>query len=243
MRIARGLIVSCQGPPGTRLDDPQVMAAMAAAAESAGAVAIRAEGVADIRAIKDATSLPVIGLMKRDIDGIRWITPTVDDAKALADAGSDMVAVDMTRRQRPDGRHAHEMLEALLVAVEVPIFADVSILDEGIVAASGGVSAVLSTLSGYTAYSRQSDEPDVQLVSELVERVDVPVIAEGRYQTSQQVAQAMEQGAHSVVVGTAITNPIEITRRFVDAVQRLASTIPELPEATPAAESNTGRRE
>jgi N-acylglucosamine-6-phosphate 2-epimerase len=243
MRIARGLIVSCQGPRGTRLDDPQVMAAMAAAAESAGATAIRAEGVADIRAIKDATSLPVIGLMKRDIDGIRWITPSVDDAKSLADAGSDMVAVDMTRRQRPDGLHPHEMLEALLVAVEVPIVADVSILEEGIVAARGGVAAVLSTLSGYTAYSRQSDGPDVRLVGELVEHVDVPVIAEGRYQTSQQVAQAMEQGAHSVVVGTAITNPIEIARGFVDAVERFGSDFAELPQAMPAKESKTGARQ
>jgi putative N-acetylmannosamine-6-phosphate epimerase len=45
----------------------------------------------------------------------------------------------------------------------------------------------------------------------------VPVIAEGRFETPAQVARAFAIGAHAVVVGTAITNPREITRRFAAA--------------------------
>ena len=216
--LRRGLVVSCQGPPGTLLDDPRVMAAMAAAAETAGAVGIRAQGVADIRAIRQVTTLPIIGLLKRDIEGRRWITPTVADAIATAAAGADMVAVDLTAGPRPDGRTPAAFLRDLLEAVEVPILADVSTLAEGIAAASGGAGAVLSTMSGYTPWSRQLEGPDLVLVSELVAAVEVPVIAEGRFRTPDQVRDALERGAHAVVVGTAITNPLAITRWFVDGI-------------------------
>lgn len=40
-----GLIVSCQPVPGSPLDKPEIVAAMALAAEQAGAVALRIEGV------------------------------------------------------------------------------------------------------------------------------------------------------------------------------------------------------
>lgn len=39
-----GLIVSCQPVPGSPLDNPAIVAAMALAAEQAGAVALRIEG-------------------------------------------------------------------------------------------------------------------------------------------------------------------------------------------------------
>ena len=49
--------------------------------------------------------------------------------------------------------------------------------------------------------------------------MDVPVIAEGRIQTPAQVRAALDAGAYAVIVGTAITRPELITRRFVAATQ------------------------
>ena len=51
----------------------------------------------------------------------------------------------------------------------------------------------------------------------LVAAIPVPVVAEGRFDTPDLVAEAFKRGAHAVVVGTAITNPREITRKFVRA--------------------------
>jgi N-acylglucosamine-6-phosphate 2-epimerase len=216
--LPRGLVVSCQGPPGTLLDDPHVMAAMAAAAERAGAIGIRAQGVADIRAIRRVTGLPIIGLLKRDIGGRRWITPTVADAIAIVGAGADLVAVDLTAGPRPDGSTAEAYLRDLRDAITAPILADVSTLTEGIAAADGGAAAVLTTMSGYTPQSRPLEGPDLELVSELVRAVAIPVIAEGRFRSPEQVRDALDRGAHAVVVGTAITNPLEITRWFMVGV-------------------------
>lgn len=220
MLIPRGVIVSCQGPPGTPLDDPYVMTALARAAELAGAVAIRAQGTADISTIRAAVSVPIIGLLKRDIRGTRWITPTIEDAQAVEAAGADMVAMDLTSRPRPDGLSVPELVRQLRSRIGVPVLADVSTVVEGIAAARAGASCIGSTLSGYTEYSRQLNGPDIELVAELVASVDVPIFAEGRYRSEEQVVEAFRRGAHAVVVGTAITNTLEITRWFVDASRR-----------------------
>jgi putative N-acetylmannosamine-6-phosphate epimerase len=44
-----------------------------------------------------------------------------------------------------------------------------------------------------------------------------PVVAEGRFGSPEEVAEALRLGAHAVVVGTAITRPIDIVRRFAAA--------------------------
>ena len=224
MSLAREIIVSCQGPPGTSLDDPYVMVAMARAAEQAGAIGIRAQGEADIRAIRRATALPIIGLLKREIEGERRITPFLADAVAVAEAGADMVAVDLTNRPRPDNVTPVVFLQQLVKSVGLPILADVSTVEEGLAAAGEGAAAVLSTMSGYTSYSRQLKGPDLELISELVQAVTVPVLAEGRYRTVPQVEDAFARGAHAVVIGTAITNPLQITRWFVEGVPSISRT-------------------
>lgn len=215
--VPPGVVVSCQGPKGTPLDDPSVMAAMAAAAQAAGATAIRAQGVADIQAIRKVVSIPIIGLLKREIEGEIRITPRVEDAIAIAEAGADLVAVDLTRRPRPDGLTPGAHMRRLVDVGLTQILADVSTIDEGVEATRTGAPCVSTTLSGYTPYSRQIDGPDLALVAELVRAVSVPVLAEGRFRTPEQVAEAFGLGAYAVVIGTAITNPLEITRWFVAA--------------------------
>jgi N-acylglucosamine-6-phosphate 2-epimerase len=215
--IPRGIIVSCQGPPGTPLDDPHVMAAMALAAEQAGAVAIRAQGVADIRRIRDAVKVPIIGLIKREVDGERRITLSLREAVMAAEAGADIIAVDLTGRPREDGLTPDAHMRRLAAELGCPVLADVSTLQEGLAAAAAGAACVGSTLSGYTSHSLHLEGPDLRLVADLVASLDVPVIAEGRYRTPRQVADAFSMGAHAVVVGTAITNTLQITRWFVEA--------------------------
>lgn len=216
--VERGaLIVSCQARPDNPLHGPDHMAAMAIAAEQGGAGGIRANGPEDIAAIRRVSRLPIIGIFKRNHPKLPvYITPGLDDAIAVAEAGADIIALDATPRPR-DGLPLAELIAQIKARTGCPVFADISTTEEGIAAAALGADCIATTLSGYTAAtaSRGCDHPDVDLVSALLKSVTVPVIAEGRYHTPANVKDAFRAGAYAVVVGTAITNPREITRRFV----------------------------
>jgi N-acylglucosamine-6-phosphate 2-epimerase len=222
-RLRGGLIVSCQPESEARESDPMnspaIMAALARAAVLGGAVAIRADSPADIAAVRSAVAVPVIGILKRDIPGFAVrITPTVQDALQVASAGADIIALDATARERPGGLSAAEMIREVRLATGRPIFADVATLDEGMRAAAAGADAVLPTLAGARAGS--TEEPDLDLLAELVRSVEVPVIAEGRIGTPDQAARALGCGAWAVCVGSAITRPRLITARFAGALDR-----------------------
>lgn len=220
--LDKGLIVSCQARGDNPLAGSEFMTAMAQAAEQGGAVAIRAEGPDDIRAIKQKVALPVIGLWKLEADGFEpYITPTLESARAVAEAGADIIALDATLRPHPEGT-MQAFLKQVRDALGLPLFADVATLEEGIAAAAAGAAYLSTTLSGYTPYTPNTDEPDFALVRDLVQAVDIPVVAEGRFWTPEQVEEAFALGAHAVVVGTAITNPLKITERFVVAVPQSA---------------------
>jgi N-acylglucosamine-6-phosphate 2-epimerase len=210
-----GLVVSVQAAPGSPLASPETMSAIARAAELGGASGIRAEGPDDVRAIRDAVSVPVIGLVKRDIPGspVR-ITPSLDDARAVVSAGADVVAVDATLRTRSGGITSHDFVAALAGELERPLLADVDSLEAATAARAAGADAVATTLSGYTGDEPAPDEPDLELVGRLAGELDCPVLAEGRYSTPDDVRAAFDAGAFAVVVGTAITDPIVLTRRF-----------------------------
>lgn len=215
----RGLVVSCQASEDEPLHGSHHMAAMARAAKMGGAVAIRANGADDISAIREAVNLPIIGIKKKyyanyDI----YITPTVADAVTVHEAGADIVAIDGTKRARPDKQTLAETI-AELHRHEVTVMTDVSTFEEGVHAATCGADYVATTLSGYTPYSPQQQEPDLALVSKLAEELAVPVVAEGRIRSPQQAVAALDAGAHFVVVGGAITRPQEITARYADAIR------------------------
>jgi N-acylglucosamine-6-phosphate 2-epimerase/N-acetylmuramic acid 6-phosphate etherase len=209
------LIVSCQARADNPLHGAQFMGAMALAARDGGAAAIRANGAADIAAVK-AAGLPVVGIAKLFSDRFPvYITPSFASAQAIAAAGADVVALDATPRPR-DGEPPAVLIRRILDELHLPVFADISTLDEGLAAADMGATYVATTLSGYTEATQPKPAlPDLALVEALATRLSVPVIAEGRYDTPALVRQAFDAGAHAVVVGTMITNPREITRRFV----------------------------
>ncbi len=190
------------------------MVAMALAAVAGGARGIRANGAADVAAIRAAVEVPVIGLLKRFDPGFPvYITPGFADAAAL---DAEIVAVDATERAR-DGEAAEVLIGRIRAELGREVLADVATLGEALAAERAGATYVATTLAGYTDGRARTEGPDFALLAELIAACGVPVVAEGRFETPAQVARAFAMGAHAVVVGTAITNPREITRRFVGA--------------------------
>ncbi|WP_349237207.1 putative N-acetylmannosamine-6-phosphate 2-epimerase [Bosea sp. ASV33] len=212
----RSLAVSCQARADNPLHGPAFMAAMAQAAEQGGALALRANGPADIAAIRAVSRLPIIGILKRWDDRFPvYITPDFASAEAIAAAGADIIALDATDRPR-DGEPLDRLIARIRDELGKPVFADCATLEDGVRAAALGASYIATTLSGYTpeTEARKALGPDIALIEALAKTVSVPIIAEGRVEQPEQLELAFAAGAHAVVVGTAITNPREITRRF-----------------------------
>lgn len=220
-RLRGGLIVSCQALPGEPLHGAEIMARLAQAAEAGGAVGIRANGPADIAAIRAVTALPLIGLWKQDVPGFDvYITPTISSAVAVAEAGADIIALDATARPHPEGSAA-DLIRAVQRATGRPVLADISTEAEALAAQDAGAAFVSTTMSGYTPYSPQQAGPDLNLVRRLALLLQVPLIAEGRIATPEEARAALDAGAFAVVVGGAITRPQQITARFVSYLHPL----------------------
>ncbi|WP_210367557.1 N-acetylmannosamine-6-phosphate 2-epimerase [Bacillus sp. REN3] len=210
------LIVSCQALENEPLYGAEIMAKMAVAAVEGGAAGIRANTPQDIQAIKKSVRVPVIGLYKRDYENSDiYITPTIREVEAIAEAGADIIAVDLTERERPDGRTANQLLaEIKRKFPKIPIMADISTAKEAVNVSIGGADLISTTLVGYTSYTSHIHSFQPSILSEIIEKVDSPIVAEGRIETPQQAALCLELGAFSVVVGSAITRPQVIARRF-----------------------------
>ena len=220
-----GLIVSCQAKEGDPFNDPQSITGFARAAELGGAVGIRAQGVANIRAVKAAVKLPVIGMIKsRYADGAVLITPDFEAVENIVKSGADLVALDVTQRIRPNGLSGPDFLREVKRHFSVPLMADISTFEEGGTAAEAGADVIATTLSGYTPYTRDKLErgPDFDLIEKLTAAIDWPIIAEGRIWTPAEAQRCLELGAFAVVVGTAITRPQALTQRFVEAMAQFA---------------------
>lgn len=213
------LIVSCQAYPGEPMRDPRTMAQVAAAVQEGGAAAVRAQGLEDICQVKAAVTVPVIGIWKEGAEGV-FITPTLDHCRAVVDAGADILALDGTRRTRPDGRTFAETVEGIRGFFDGPLMADCDSVESALAAADLGVEIVGTTLAGYTGARPVTDGPDLALLSELATALPSTsaLVAEGRVHTPAQASAARRAGAYAVVVGTAITHPTTITTWFRDAV-------------------------
>ena len=217
-QIQGKLVVSCQALPEEPLHSAFIMGRMARAAKEGGASAIRAQGVEDIREIRRVTGLPVIGLIKRSYeDSPVYITATLREVEELLDSGCDMIAIDMTARPRPAGADVSALIKRVHEA-GVLVLADISTYEEGLEAARIGADAISTTMSGYTPYSPQLAGPDLELVKRLAADAPVPVFAEGRINTPEDLCQAMTAGAYAPIVGSAITRPQLITAKFFKAL-------------------------
>lgn len=215
-KMHKGLIVSCQALDGNPLKHPFIMSSMALAAELGGAVAIRANGPEDISEIKKRVTIPVIGIYKteRSLE-TPYITPDFEHAEAIGRLGVEIIALDATDRPRKNGVKAKELIKEIKDKLKVLVMADVSTFEEGVEAAKNGADLVATTLSGYTDYSPCTKHPDFELIRKLKQTIDVPVIAEGRFTSPEDIRKGFEMGAHSIVVGKAITNVKFITEMFI----------------------------
>ena len=213
------LIVSCQAYPGEPMRDPRTMAQIAAAVENGGASAVRAQGLEDIRQVKNTVDIPVIGIWKDGDHGV-FITPTLDHALAVIDSGADILALDATDRPRPDGRTLDQTVQQIRSRFDGPLMADCDSAPSAHHAAELGIEIIGTTLAGYTDSRPPVDGPDLDLLAELAARLPATsvLIAEGRVHSPAQAAAARAAGAFAVVVGTAITHPTSITTWFRDAV-------------------------
>ena len=212
------LVVSVQAYPGEPMRDPRTMAQVAQSAVLGGAAAVRVQGLADIQHARSAVEVPVIGLFKDGHEGV-FITPTLHHALAVAQAGAHIVALDGTRRDRPDGRSLRETIAVIHEKTGAMVMADCGSLDDALAAVDAGADVLGTTLAGYTGERPKTDGPDLELIEQIAaEDTGRMLIAEGRIHTPAQAASALSAGADSVVVGTAITHPTSITSWFVDAL-------------------------
>ena len=225
-RIKGGLIVSCQALPDEPLHSSFIMGRMAKAAKEGGACGIRANSREDIEEIKRNVELPIIGIVKKEYaDSPVYITPTMREVDALVEAGADIIALDATGSRRPGGVLLDDFVEEIRNRYPgQPLMADCSTVEEVLHADRLGFDFLGTTLVGYTEQSagKQIEENDFEIIRQILEKVNHPVIAEGNINTPQKARRVLEIGCYSVVVGSIITRPQVITRTFTEEIDKLA---------------------
>lgn len=218
-----GLIVSCQALPGEPLyrEEGGIMVLMAKAALEAGAIAIRTEGIKDIKQIKEELNVPVIGLIKKEYPNYEpYITVTMAEIDALVEAKCDIIAMDATFSKRADGSINNFVNNIKEKYPNQLLMADISTLEEGLNAEKIGFDLIGTTMSGYTTgTSDKKNGPDFRLMKELVKNTRTPIVAEGRIHTPKDLEMAFNQGVYTAVVGGAITRPLEITKKFINVIK------------------------
>ncbi|MBD1923301.1 N-acetylmannosamine-6-phosphate 2-epimerase [Microcoleus sp. FACHB-831] len=205
-QLPKGLIVSCQAPESSPLHEPGVIAAIACAAVNQGAVGLRIDTPAHVSAVRSRVNAPIIGLWKQQIPGYEvYITPQFKHAEAIARSGADIIAIDATLRNRPDGESVEILIARIHDELGKPVMADVDTIEAAIAATAAGADIVGTTLYGYTPQTQHLSPPGFDLLTQMVEQLNVPAICEGGIASPQMAKSALELGAYAVVVGTAIT--------------------------------------
>jgi N-acylglucosamine-6-phosphate 2-epimerase len=219
-RIKGGLIVSCQALSNEPLFSSFIMSKMAYAAQLGGACGIRANTPEDITKIKEEVNLPIIGIVKAVYNDCEvFITPTEKEVDALMNSKPDIIAIDATDRPRPNG----ETLDTFFAKIrekypDMLFMADCATLADAVHAQEIGFDIAGTTLNGYTENTKEEQIPNFNLMKSMVQTLHIPVIAEGGIWTPEQLKEVMDCGVFAAVIGTAITRPMNITRRFVDAI-------------------------
>ena len=221
--IKNHLIVSCQALEYEPLHSSFIMSKMALAAYQGGAKGIRANTIEDIQAIKKEVDLPIIGIIKQEYEGsVVFITPTIKEVDALVKEGVDIIAMDATIRERPHHIYLDDFFKEIRKKYHNQKFmADCSTIEEAIHADELGFDFIGTTMVGYTKESKglKIEENDFEIIRTIIQKVKHPVIAEGNIDTPQKAKRVLELGCYSVVVGSIITRPQLITKRFTDIME------------------------
>lgn len=221
--IKNHLIVSCQALEYEPLHSSFIMSKMALAAYQGGAKGIRANTIEDIQAIKKEVDLPIIGIIKQEYEGsVVFITPTIKEVDALVKEGVDIIAMDATIRERPHHIYLDDFFKEIRKKYPNQKFmADCSTIEEAIHADELGFDFIGTTMVGYTKESKglKIEENDFEIIRTIIQKVKHSVIAEGNIDTPQKAKRVLELGCYSVVVGSIITRPQLITKRFTDIME------------------------
>lgn len=220
-QIKGKVVVSCQALPEEPLHSSYIMSRMAVAAKQGGAAGIRAQSVEDINAIMEVCDLPMIGIIKRNYpDSDVYITASMKELEELLTTKCQIIALDATDRPRPNGEKTEDLVARIHEAGRLAM-ADCSTYEECAKAQEIGFDIISTTLCGYTPYSKKVDGPNFELLKKCVDTLTVPVIAEGKINTPEDLRRVYEEcGVFSAVVGGAITRPQQITARFVGALKK-----------------------
>jgi glucokinase-like ROK family protein len=223
------LIVSCQASPGDPLEDIDALRRIALAAIQGGASGLRLNSAPQVAAMRRETNLPIIGIEKKyGPKGLR-ITPDFASAASLATAGASMIALDCTDREWPSGEPWRELIARIHEELRLPVMADISTSDEAAAAAAAGADCVGTTLYGYTERTTQDHLCfNWPLLAALTRQLQVPIMAEGHISNPEEARRALESGAWSVIVGSAITRPGVIASNFVHALQKSSCSAPAI---------------
>ena len=189
--------------------DPQVIAAMAEASLRNGASGVRLESPEHIGAVRRrCPDALIVGLWKRTYgDSPVYITPGWAEIQAVWAAGADVVAIDATARQRPDGQSLEELICRATTELGAVVMADIDSVANGLRAVELGCGWVGTTLYGYTEATADHRPPGWDLLGDLKRQLPVgtSLICEGGLASADQALRALGLGADAVVVGTAIT--------------------------------------
>lgn len=220
-KLKGGLVVSCQALKSEPLYSSYIMSRMAYAAKLGGAVGIRANTVEDIKEIQKVVDLPIIGIIKQEYENSDvYITPTLKEVEALVECGVEIIAIDATRRERPYGQTLDSFFKEVRDLYPKQLFmADCSNYEEGIHAAEIGFDFIGTTMHGYTDYTKGAILPNYDLIKALVRDCGKPVIGEGGIWSPEELREVLNCGAFTAVVGTAITRPMDITKKYVEALE------------------------
>jgi len=217
-KLRGGLIVSCQAPKGSPLDEAQIISALALTAEQSGAVGVRINGPRHIAAVRRRVKVPIIGIEKvESAESEVYITPTFQVAQRIAESGADVIALDATRRPRPRGELIGDLIRRVREELGRPVMADIATYEEGLSAADCGAEVIATTLCGFTAESAGSATPAFELLERLASRLSLPIICEGGIASAEQARRAFDCGAFAIVVGAAITGIDHLVRNFASA--------------------------
>lgn len=216
------LIVSCQALPDEPMHSSFIMGRFARAAFQGGAKGIRANTREDIVEIRKEVSLPIIGIVKRDYsDSEIYITPTMKEIDELMEVKPEIIAVDATDRLRPGNIGLDEFFKRIKEKYPDQLFmADCATVSEALHADKLGFDFIGSTMVGYTPQSRgdKIEADDFKILRDIIGGVKNKVIAEGNIDTPEKLVRVTQLGAYAAVVGSIITRPQVITKRFVDAL-------------------------
>lgn len=218
--LQSSLVISCQAPSNSPLHNPDIIANIALACVNQGAKGLRIDSPNHIKAVRKLLpDIPIIGLWKQmGLDSDVYITPRLEDAIAVAEAGADIIAIDATQRKRPNGETLEEIISHIQQNLQKLVMADIDTKENAIIARDLGVDFIGTTLYGYTQDTRQFTPPNFDLIEELVREINIPIICEGGIKTPEEAKKALDKGCFCVVVGTAITGIDLLAQNFVKAL-------------------------